>query len=211
MSFNVPKEKIILTPNAIDKKALAQEDKRKFRVKHHLKENDFVVLSLSRLHKSKGFDLIVKLAVHYPQIRFVLAGKDEGFRKELEYLIEKLKVKNVMLTGEIAEEEKQLAFASCDIFIHPTHFEAFGIVVLEAMAQARPVIASRVGGVPWIVEDTGLLFEDNNKEDLEDKFKRLLYSSSLRKKLAEKAFRRASKFTWDKVALVLERRYKEVL
>ena len=163
------------------------------------------------MHKSKGFDLVVKLAARYPQIKFVIVGKDEGFRPALESLIKGLKVKNVLLTGEVSEEEKQLAFASCNVFIHPSHFEAFGIVVLEAMAQSKPVIASSVGGIPWIVDDAGLLFEDNNIEDLDDKFKRVVYSPSLKKRLSDKAFKRASQFTWDKVAKILNKKYQEVL
>lgn len=207
MSFGVPKERIALTPNAIDKKALAQEDKRKFRVKYGFKENDFVVLSLSRLHKSKGFDLIVALAKNYPQIKFVIAGKDEGFKETLEKMIHDLMTKNVFLIGELSEEDKQNAFASCNVFIHPSHFEAFGIVVLEAMAQSKPVIAARTGGIPWIVSDAGLLFEDNDVKDLDDKFKRIVYSPVLKKRLGEKAFKRASQFTWDKVAKSLEGKY----
>lgn len=209
-SFGVPKEKMALTPNAIPKSYLEQADAAFFRRKYGFKEKDLLVLSLSRLHKSKGFDLIVGLAQKYPQVKFALVGKDEGFRPTLEKMIEERKVSNVHLIGEIPEDEKLRAFAACDIFIHPSHFEAFGIVALEAMAQKKAIITSDVGGLPWVVSDAGLIFKDNDLLDLEDKFKRLVYSAKMRKELAEKAFARASTLTWDRIAKHLSKIYEEL-
>ncbi len=209
-NLGVSKERIVLIPNGIPQSFLAKEEKRSFRVKYGFKENDFIVLALSRIHKSKGFDKIIRLAEKFPHVKFVIAGKDEGFKKELEQLKEKLKVNNVFFIGEVSEEDKRKAFASCDLFIHPTKFEAFGIVVLEAMAQGKPIIASNVGGLSYVVSDAGILFQERDLKDLEDKFKRVLYSSALRKKLSEKAVERASKFTWEKIADNLERVYKEL-
>src|SRR3989344_4655825 len=209
--FGVPKEKIVLVPNGIPANFFSEEEKRYCRVKWSLKENDLVVLSLSRLHKSKGFDVIVRVAKKFPQVKFVIAGKDEGFKAELQQLIESVQVKNVFLVGEIPEEDKKKAFAAADIFVHPSHFEAFGIVVLEAMAQGKPVITSDVGGLPWVVKDAGLLFQDNNVNELEDRLKRLLYSGSLRKKLSENAIKRAKVLTWEKITDHLEKVYREIL
>ncbi|HZX11891.1 MAG TPA: glycosyltransferase family 4 protein [Candidatus Nanoarchaeia archaeon] len=210
-AFNVPQEKILLTPNAIPKAYLIPQERRSFRVKHHLKEKDFVVLSLSRIHKSKGFDLVVQLAARYPQIKFVIAGRDEGHKHHLEDLAKALNTKNVFFIGELTDEDKIKAYASCDVFLHPSHFEAFGIVALEAMSQAKPVITSNSGGLPWVVGDAGLTFKDNNLHDLEDKFKRILYSPSLRKELGKKAYRRATTLTWNNVAEHLEKAYKGIL
>ncbi|MFA4887227.1 MAG: glycosyltransferase family 4 protein, partial [Candidatus Nanoarchaeia archaeon] len=209
--FGVPKEKIVLVPNGIPADFFSEEEKRYFRVKWNLKENDMIVLSLSRLHKSKGFDVIVRVAGKFPQVKFVIAGKDEGFKAELQQLIENLQVKNVFLVGEIPEADKKKAFAAADIFVHPSHFEAFGIVVLEAMAQGKPVITSDVGGLPWVVKDAGLLFQDNNVNELEDRLKRLLYSGSLRKELSKNAVKRAKGLTWEKITDHLEKMYKELV
>ncbi len=210
-SFKIPKEKIILTPNAIPKKLLTQEDGRSFRIKNGLKENDFLVLSLSRIHQSKGFDMVIHLAKYYPHVQFLIAGKDEGYKISLQNLIQELHVRNVHFTGELTEEEKIQAYAACDLFLHPSHFEAFGIVVLEAMSQTKPILSSDAGGLPWLVSDTGFMFKDGDLLDLQDKFKRLLYSPSLRKKLSEKSFKKASSLTWDKIAAHLEKNYKELL
>ena len=117
----------------------------------------------------------------------------------------------VVLSVRDSEEDKIKAFASADLFLHPSRFEAFGIVVLEAMAQAKPILASNAGGLAWLLEDAGLVFEKDDFKDLQDKFKRLFYSATLRKQLSEKAHEKAHRFTWEQIATQLEEEYENIL
>jgi glycosyltransferase involved in cell wall biosynthesis len=78
----------------------------------------------------------------------------------------------------------------CEIFVLPSRSEPFGIVIIEAMACARPVVATAVGGIPEIVEQekTGILVEPNNPPALAEGLRRVLTDNALQRSLAENAY-----------------------
>lgn len=208
--FNIDKSKFELTPNCIPKNYLNLRNKTRFKKKYDIRNNEIMILSLSRLHKSKGLDQVIKVSKHFPDIKFFIAGEGE-YKQELQNLISELNIKNVIFTGSLTEEDKLEAYAAADIFIHPSHFEAFGIVILEAMSQGCAVIASNKGGMPWVVDKAGLLFEDNDLDDLKIKLGLLVRDKKLRNNLSRLGRERARNFTWDKIANKIERVYKELL
>ena len=207
--FRVPEEKLALLPNGIPKNYLKRRNPAQFKTKFNL--NNPMALCLSRLHKSKGFDQVVKIASEFPNIHFVLAGVDGGFKRELEALAKALGLSNLIFTGEISEEEKLQAFSAADIFIHPSHYEGFGIVVLEAFSQETAVLTSNQGGLPWVVGDAGLTFQDYNLEDLKEKISLLFSNNKLRQELSKKGRLRVEQFTWEELGKRLEGVYKEVI
>jgi glycosyltransferase involved in cell wall biosynthesis len=85
--------------------------------------------------------------------------------------------------------ELRRLYQSCDIFVLPTRAEAFGIAAVEASASGLPVIATRVGGLPDIVqhEKTGFLIEPDNVEELAGCLGRLVHSAPLRRQLGQAA------------------------
>lgn len=206
--FGINKKKIILTPNCIPKNYLTYANGNAFRKKYDIKD-ELMVLCVGRIHQTKGFDQVIKIAPYFKDIKFVIVGKDEGFKTELEELVKKLNLNNVIFAGEVSEKEKLQAYNAADIFIHPSHAEAFAIVLLEAMSQKTAVIASNQGGMPWVVDKAGLIFKDNNLNDLRNKLEKLVKNKKLRNELAEKGRKRSEKFTWDKTVDVLEKEYEK--
>ena len=99
-----------------------------------------------------------------------------------------------------------------DIVVFPTVAEeALGRTAVEAMAVGRPVIASRIGGLPWTVPDgsAGLLFEPGNSVDLAEKLSLLLDDSELREQLGTNGRRRfETEYTWD---VIITRHYRPLL
>jgi len=208
--FRIPLKKITLIPNGIPRSYLKKHNRKKIRQRYKIKKNEILVLLMSRLHKSKGFDQAIKIAKYFPKVRFLICGKDEGFKPYLESLVKKLNLKNVIFAGEVKESEKLDYFAAADIFLHPSHYEGFGIVVLEAFSQKCAVLTSSQGGLPWVVDNAGLTFKDNNLKDLKNKLEALIKNKEKRIKLANLGYKRAKKFTWEKIANNLEKLYKEV-
>lgn len=210
-SFGVRKDKIMLTPNCLPENYFRSYDGKLFRKKYKLNEKDLVVLSLSRLHKSKGIDQLVKTAKFFPDVKFVILGKDGGARAELVNLAAELGLKNVIIGSEVSEKEKMQAYAGSNIYCLPSHYEAFGISILEAMSQGCAIITSNEGGMPWVVKDCGLTFIDYNLKDFRDKLKKLVDSKDLRLSFGKAGKMKAKKFIWKKVAESLDREYKRFI
>ena len=210
ISLGAKKSKIILTPNALPTGHLTKHNGDRFRKKYGLGKS-IVVLSLSRIHKSKGIDQIISVAKYFPEIKFVIMGKDGGAEAGLKRLAASLKLKNLIFGGQVSDKEKMEAYAGSDIFCAPSHFEAFNISLLEAMSQGCAVISSNKGGMPWVSGTAGLTFVDGNLEDLKQKLKRTVENESLRKTMQKKSVERAKKFTWKDTAQILDNYYSKAL
>ncbi len=198
---------ITILPPGIKKEYLKKTSPVIFRKKHKIKGK--MVLYVGRLHESKGIFKIAAIAPEFKDTTFVIAG-DGPQRKELEQSIKREKIKNVKIVGRISEEEKREAYAACDVFLHPTEYDAFGITLLEAMAQEKPVLASHVGGIPSVVGLEGLTFKKNDLDDLKKKLRKLLDSKKLRDELGKRGKKKVEELTWDKIALRLERIYRSL-
>ena len=131
---------------------------------------------VGRLEKRKGildlFNAIPQVLRQLPDTRFVIAGADnsmhDGFAGQTgmdypTYFASRYAAfaSNVQFTGEINDAQLQTLYQACDVFVAPSLYESFGLVYLEAMNYAKPVVGCRAGGVPEVVEDgvTGVLVE----------------------------------------------------
>lgn len=196
VNLGVDKKNIELTPNGIEEGFFKKYKKT-------YKKKRLIALMLSRLHKSKGFDQVIKIASDFPEVDFVIAGVDAGFEKKLKKLA-KGKT-NVKFFGKASEKQRYELYSSADIFIHPSHYEAFGIVVVEAMAQNCAVLTSDSGGLPWVVDKAGLIFKDNNSKELKEKLSQLVKDKKLRENLVKLGKKRSEQFTWKRTAEKIEK------
>jgi phosphatidyl-myo-inositol dimannoside synthase len=180
-----------------------------------LGQNDnLVIFTLSRLVKRKGMDKIIaampEIIQAVPRARYVIAGRgpDEAYLRALaEKLPEEAREKIIFIIN-IGDEEKWEWMRSCDIFAMPARamgadIEGFGIVYMEAALAGKPVIAGNSGGVGDAVvhNETGLMVDPENVDDITKALARLLLDENLRKKLGEQGRARALRdFRWkDKV------------
>lgn len=127
------------------------------------RDNEFVFGTLAFLSAEKGHQFLVRAAEivcrQYPQARFVLAGEGP-LRPSLEEQVRQLQLQDKVLFAGFREDAEAI-MKTFDAFILPSLSEGFPTVILYAMAASLPVIASRVGGIPEMVqaEVTGLLPE----------------------------------------------------
>jgi glycosyltransferase involved in cell wall biosynthesis len=108
----------------------------------------------------------------------------------------------VTILDRLPEEDVIAAYRSHDVLVFPSSYEGFGMVLLEAMSQRLPVVATPVGCAPMIVEhgETGLSVPTRDPAALAAALGRLLDDSSLRARLADAAFRRVRDMTWSRTA-----------
>jgi glycogen(starch) synthase len=155
--------------------------------------NAYRVLYVGRLEKRKGildlFEAIPLVLERVPNIEFVVAGGDnsvhDGFQRQnnMDYPTFFAKryprlVSRVRFVGRVSEEVLQGLYQSCDLFVAPSLYESFGLIYLEAMNYAKPVVGCRSGGVPEVIDHgvTGLLAEPGASASLAEAMVSLLQS-----------------------------------
>lgn len=159
-----------------------------------------LVLAIGRLTNYKGFDYLIE-ASRNVEAKFLLIG--EGTLKdELLCLIRRFRLKNKFFVIPPVSDLLPY-YQACDVFVLPSikKSEAFGIVLLEAMACAKPVISTELGtGTSFINQDkkTGLVVEPKNPFSLAEALNNLLADNALRTVLGKAAQKRAGEFTLEK-------------
>ena len=167
--------------------------------------------------RQKGLEYLVRAIALLPSRRTVklsIIGEDWGGVENLRLLSRAQGVeRQVTFRGPLTRGEVIRAFASTDVFVLPSLFEPFGIVLLEAMAAGVPVVASRVGGIVEVVEDerTGLLVPPADPTALAGALERLISDPSLRRVMGAEARRRASRYSWDLVVPRIVEVYREAI
>jgi glycosyltransferase involved in cell wall biosynthesis len=153
-----------------------------------------IVLTTARLHRGKGINYLLQAAKLVPEALFVIAG-DGPDRNELERHANELGVAGQVQFLGYREDIPELLAAS-DLFVLPSLYEALGLSVIEAMAAAKPVVASAVGGLKESVVDgvTGLLVPPKDPESLAAAIRRVLSDHTLATSFGEAGRTRAIQF-----------------
>jgi len=173
---------------------------------------------VGRMVEVKGLQYLIKamdnIVSGYPNAHLTLIG-DGPLKKKFKRVVKELSIdSNISFIGFINNEDVMQYLESSDIFVLPSISEGFPVVILEAMAVAKPVVASNVGGIPDAVEDgnTGFLVEPKNPEQLTEKISYLIDHPEERKRMGNNGRRMVEeKFTWDKITGKIIGIYKNIL
>lgn len=121
---------------------------------------------------------------------------------------------NVNFVGPVPQVELAACYRDADVLVNPSFSESFGMSLIEAMACARPVVATRVGGMTDIVEDgeTGLLVEPGNPDELAEAIIQVLEDPQRGQAMGQAGLRRAqTRFSWEHVTADLLAHYQRAL
>jgi glycosyltransferase involved in cell wall biosynthesis len=101
-------------------------------------------------------------------------------------------------------------YSAAESFAFPSHYEGFGLPVLEAMACGTPVVASRASSLPEIVGDAGMQVDPDDPERLASALELLALNPEMRADFSARGQERASLFSWDAAAKVMLEVYRKV-
>jgi len=197
-----PKEKLIMIHNGINEiNFLPRQEARE---KLNLPDSGFIVGSIGNLYKTKGFEYLIeatkKLSEGGTEITAVIIGEGQE-RKQLTELIKKHKLEdNIILAGRISEAAELLS--AFDVYVCSSVKEGLSYTIIETMLNGLPIIATRVGGNPELIEDgqTGLLINSQDSNDLAEKIKQLIDNTDLQQKLSAQARIKAQEeFSFEKM------------
>jgi glycosyltransferase involved in cell wall biosynthesis len=203
---NIQPSKVILIylalVNNFERKELIPTNLTKFDL-----QNGKYILTVGTLLPSKGVDdLIRSFAIlvkkyNYHDIKLVSAGMHVGnYVDEIKQLIESLNLDDgsIKLLGYVDDTDINSLYASAMVYVSPSHYEGFGLTILEAMKHGIPVIARNASSLIEVVSDAGLLFNNNN--ELVEQMHMIQSDNTLRNKLIIKGYQRLKDFSWDVTA-----------
>lgn len=195
-------DKIYLLHNGVDTTKFDPEkvSKQAEREKLGLNENDIAICMLARFSSGKGHEDLLHaaelLVKKYNNLKFVLVGEasrgEETYFQKIKDLVKTLNLTDyVIFTGYRKDTENVLA--AVDIFAFPSHAEAFGIALVEAMSMQLPSVCSNSDGVIDIYVDnvTGYMFKNRDYNDLAKKLEMLITDNQKRIEFGINARRRA--------------------
>jgi glycosyltransferase involved in cell wall biosynthesis len=209
----IPASKVVFIPNGIPERPAG--DRARAQRELGLAPSDFVVGTVCALRPQKELETALRalgtLAPHRPTLRFVVVG-DGPERDRLERLAGDLGVTTLFL-GQRPNDEVPDLLAAMDVLVLSSRFEGMPLAVLEWMAAGKAIVASRVGGIPSILEheQEALLVPPRDHAAFAQEIGRLLDSPSERRRLGEAAQRRQwAEFRFERTLDLLESLYERL-
>lgn len=170
------------------------------------------ILFLGRIEERKGLIYLLKaykileknLSANFVErlLRLIIGGEGP-LKRDLEKWAKVNKLKNVIFEGRVTEEKTPSYYASCDIFCSPAIFgESFGLVLVEAMACGKPVVAFANEGYREVLKGKGaqFLIKPRDYRVLAKKLEILIKNEKLRKEMGQWGIKEVQKYSWQKVA-----------
>lgn len=216
------KGNITVIPCGTDVEHFGRSDRQRARRRLDIDPETKLILYVGRFDPRKGIETLVR-AVGRPEVRqqenlrLIVAGgfrpghKDGDEHERIKSIVKDLGIEDITtFPGRVSQSQLPDYYAAADVCVVPSHYEPFGLVAIEAMASATPVIASDVGGLQFTVvpEETGLLAPPQDDAAFAEAINRILSNKEWREKLGEMARQRVqNKFSWGGVASQLDELY----
>ena len=208
---NICERDVIVVPNGVKLKVFQKTSGSK------IEDNAKTIIYVGRLQPVKGVQYLIEAMIavqrEIPDINLVIVGDGEE-RSKLEKLAKELDLTGcIQFVGKVPQEEIPSMLHQSDIFVLPSLSEGFPNVIIEAMAAGLPIVASKIGGIPEIVEDeiNGYLVSTKKPDEIADKILVLLQNDDIRVRMANNNVEKAEMYTLTKVADKVEEIYLNVL
>ncbi len=195
--------KVVVVPNSVDTRVFFPirkgsprwADVERVRKELRINEGDTVIGTVGHMSRQKGQEFLTaaipRVLPRYPGAKFVFVGRGM-LQKKLEEQARKLGVERAVVFAGI-RRDVPVALNCFDVFVLPSLWEGFGTAIVEALACGAPVVASRVGGIPEIIDHgvDGLLVAPRNPRALAESIIRLLDKPGLRRDMIYRGLRKA--------------------
>lgn len=201
--YQAPPERICVAPPGVDHDVFAPGDRAEARHRLGLGDGPLVAF-VGRIQALKGADVAVRAVAGIPDCRLLVVGGPSGPEGEsvlagLTELSDRIAPGRVEFRGPVDHDAVVDVYRSADAVVVPSRAESFGLVALEAMATGIPVVAARVGGLPYLISDgsSGILVPGHAPEAYGAALQSILDDPEVAGRLSAGARSRAAEFSWD--------------
>lgn len=211
-SLGIPQDRIAVIPNGVDMAEFGSFQPR------NTNGEPVTVLFAGRCYpEQKGLEVLMRAMALLKEERSVqlrVVGEDWGGHDVVRTLSRTLDLDDrVALVGKVDRPRLLGEYRRADIFVLPSLFDSFPIAILEAMAAALPVVATRVGGVPDVVQDgrTGILVAPADPNGLAQALGGLAGDPVARRTMGRNGQDRARTFSWDDILTRIQGVYDDAV
>ena len=176
------------------------------------------ILFVGRLERRKGLDYLLRaypvIKKEFPNSRLIVVGPGTRLRKRYERYVRKLGLKDISFIGFASYADLPRYYKTADVFCSPaTSRESFGIVLLEAMALGKPIVATNIDGYASVVDhgEDGLLVQPKDSQALAKALISVLGDKALREQMGARGQLKAGEYGWERIAQRVFDYYLEVM
>jgi D-inositol-3-phosphate glycosyltransferase len=189
-----------------------------------------MLLFVGRIEPLKGLDVLIEaigimrkyeVLKDNPFCLAIIGGDPEESTEQANIEISRIKAITeqfglgdlVTFLGRRSQDSLPYYYSAAEAVVVPSQYESFGMVALEAMACGKPVVASQIGGLAYLVQDgvTGFTIPVDEPIELANRLTSLLQDPGLRDRMGKQAVQVAREYAWDKIAAKLLLVYDELL
>lgn len=203
--LHVPQAKIRMIYHGLSDKFAVIEDRERLRaIREEYDLPERFILFVGHIYPQKNFTRLVE-AIHLIADRvphpLVVAGHPRWQYEESMRRIDELGLRGrIRFLYFVENDDLPAIYNLADCFVLPSLYEAFGLVLVEAMACGCPVAAAEAGAVPEVAGSAAILFDPLDPEAIAAALLRLLTDEETRRSCIEKGIARAAEFSWEKCA-----------
>jgi glycosyltransferase involved in cell wall biosynthesis len=191
--LNIPNNKIVVNYPGVEIEKPDLNKKQDFLKKYRLTKP--FILSVGKLEPRKNLNRLISAMkqLNNQTIDLVIAGQ-KGWQS-FDFAQDK-QFNNVKFIGYLPDNELSLLYSSCLFFVYPSIWEGFGYPIVEAMKLGVPVACSNTSSMKEIADDSALMFNPLDEDNMYQSIDRLIQDQVLRKQLIKKGVEKSKIFTW---------------
>lgn len=229
-NYEADEKKLVIIPPGVDTTRFYPIPEDEARAVIGVPSGNCMILFVGRIEPLKGIETLLRaiaLMLQTEEISecnyylAIIGGEPDGNADDmnsemtrLQKLSRELGIHDtVIFLGKQSQETLPYYYSAAQVVVVPSLYESFGMVALEAMACGVPVIASQVGGLPYLVQDgkTGYVIPDGNPEILKQRLMQLIEAPALRDEMCGQAVEYARSYDWSLIAKKVADLYVTVL
>ncbi len=230
MLYGVNHLKISIIPPGVDTRHFYPIPQDEAKEAIGIRADDRMALYVGRIEPLKGIDTLVRAMAHVkkncvtftcPDYLAVIGGDPDASEEDMSAEMRRLQSlcqelgldEMVLFLGKRGQNTLPYYYSAAEVLVMPSHYESFGMVALEAMACGTPVIASRVGGLAFLVQEgeTGFFVPSQDPQALAEKLRIIFIDQSLRKRMALNAVNYARDYSWELITSQVADVYQDLV